>query len=39
MVTTVAGTVMISEADFDGRATEVAVSITVRSEGIAVGAL
>lgn len=39
MVTTVAGTTMAMADDFEGCATEVAVSVTVRSEGIAVGAL
>jgi len=39
MVTTVAGTVMVSDANFIGRVTEVAVTVTVRSEGIEVGAL
>jgi hypothetical protein len=39
MVTTVAGTVMTIDTNFDGFATEVAVTVTVRFEGIAVGAL
>jgi len=39
IVTTVAGTVMTIDADFDGSSTDVAVTVTARSEGIEAGAL
>lgn len=39
MVTTLAGTMMATEANFEGFVTEVAVTVTVRSAGMEVGAL
>lgn len=38
MVTTVAGTVIATEADFDGFAADVAVTVTLRSDGMEAGA-